>query len=259
MGTAMHHDHSAIPAVGETVRGRVVRLREEGAFLEIGQGIQGYLHRSRISWLNKRINVNDAVKIGDEIDVVVLDVDCSKNGNVYISLGHIQTQANPWETVELQHPIGSRARATVVKFLPFGARVELESGFCALVHKSEISWTDKKAAAQEFLRLGDEVEVVIQLVDKKKRRLHASRRLAIENPWLTFLDRFPIGTVTSGRVVSLRIFGALVMLGNGCVGLLHKDNYPSGELAVSVGDSVEVTILAFDQEKQHISLGAASA
>ncbi len=152
MGTAMQHDDSVIPAVGETVRARVVRLLEKGVFLEIREGLNGFLHRSQFSWMNKRVNVNETLKLGDEIDVVVLDVDRSeKTGTVFITLSHRETQPNPWEDAEQQHPIGSRASATVIEFLPFGARVKLASSFCALLHDSEISWTDKKAKAQELL------------------------------------------------------------------------------------------------------------
>src|SRR5260370_9520775 len=198
MGTAMQHDDSVIPAVGETVRARVVRLLEKGVFLEIREGLNGFLHRSQFSWMNKRVNVNETLKLGDEIDVVVLDVDRSeKTGIVFNNLSQRETQPNPWEDAEQQHPIGSRASATVIEFLPFGARVKLASSFCALLHDSEISWTDKKAKAHELLRLGDQVEVVVQLVDKEKRRLQVSLRLSIENPWLTFLERFPLRTVTS--------------------------------------------------------------
>ncbi len=164
---------------------------------------------------------------------------------------------NSWEAVAEKHLVGSRVKANVVGFLQIGAIVEFESGFRALVHNSEVSWTEKKTKAKDILRLGDEIEVVVQLVDGEKRQIHASYRQALENPWVMFLDMFPIGTVTTGRVVVVHDYGMFVMLSNGCVGLLHQTQFLPGA-AISLGDAVSVVVLAYEQEKQRITLGQSS-
>ncbi len=248
-----------IPEVGAIVRGRVIRFLEHGALLDIGNGLKGLLHGSHVSWLNKRAKANEVLEIGEELDVVVSEVKRSKRQRVFVSLSRLPTQENPWETADEKHPVGSRTRAKVVDFLPFGATVEFPTGFHALVHDSEVAWTERKPKARDFLRVGDEIEVLIQLVDKTRRRIHASYRQAIENPWATFLEKYPIGTVTTGRVVLVRDFGVFVMLANGCTGHLHYSQVPARGSAIGLGESVAVVVLEYDQEKQRIAFGSSSA
>jgi small subunit ribosomal protein S1 len=128
----------------------------------------GLLHASQVSWLNKRPKIDEVLRIGDELDVVVLEVEQSKqSGTYYISLGHRQTEKNPWEGIAEKHPVGSRVKAKVVKLFDGGAFVELDGGFRALVPHSEVSWTETiKPKAHDFLRVGQEIEVIVQLVDK---------------------------------------------------------------------------------------------
>src|SRR5262245_29745801 len=152
----------AIPEVGAVVRGRVVRFFEHSALLDIGNGVKVVLPAGQVSWLNRRPNASEILRIGDELHVVVLGVQQSKKTKTYFfTLGHRQTQANPWEGAGEKHPVGSRAKARVVEFVQFGATVEFESGFRALVPNSEVSWTEKiKPKAEDFLRVGDEIEEI---------------------------------------------------------------------------------------------------
>jgi small subunit ribosomal protein S1 len=249
---------SPIPEVGAVVQGRAIRFLEHGALLDIGNGLKGLLHDSHVSWQNKLAKANEFLKIGEELDVVVLEVKRSKRQRVFASVSWLQTQENPWETAEEKHPVGSRTKAIVIDFLPFGAIVEFPTGFRALVHDSEVSWTERKPKAKNFLRAGDEIEVFIQLLDKTKRRIHASYRRAIENPWATFLEKYPIGTVTTGQVVLAREYGAFVMLANGCTGLFHNSQFPPGVSAIGLGESVAIVVLSYDQEKQRIFFGHSS-
>lgn len=247
-----------IPKVGAIVRGRVIRFLEQGALLDICNGLQGLLHGSQLSWLNKRAKANEILKIGEEFDVVVTEVKRSKRSRLFVSLSRLQTQENPWESVDEKHPVGSCVTAKVVDFLPFGVTVEFPTGFRALVHDSEVSWTESKPKARDFLRAEEMINVVIQLVDKKKRRIHASYRQTLQNPWMKFLEMHPLGTMTTGRVVQVRDFGVFVMLANGCTGLLHRSQFPPEVLAIELGELVAVTVLAYDQEKQRITFGYAS-
>jgi small subunit ribosomal protein S1 len=193
--------------------------------------------------------------LGDTIEVIVQRVDKEKR-KIYAS--YRQAIENPWEMVEEKYPVGCRVKAKVVDFLPFGATVEMEGGFRALVHDSEVSWTERKSKARDCFRLGEIVDVAVQRIDKVKRKIYASYRQAIENPWATFLERFPAGTITSGKVIGIRDYGLFVMLPNGWVGLLHKNSFPTEDWSISLGDSVDAIILSYEQERQRISLGYCS-
>ncbi|MFA7172956.1 MAG: S1 RNA-binding domain-containing protein [Kiritimatiellia bacterium] len=246
-----------VPEIGAVIKGRVIRFLEQGALLDIGNGLKGLLHGSQVSWLNKRTKINEFLKIGEELDVIVLKVERSKRSRLFISLSRLKVQENPWETVEATHPVGSRTRSKVVDLLPFGATVEFPTGFRALVHDTEVSWTDRKPKAHDFLRVGDEIDVVIQLIDKKKRRIHASYRQTLPNPWDTFLEVFPIGTVTTGWVDGVQDYGLFVMLGNGCIGLAHKTRLLPTASALLPEQPLKVVIVAYDPENQHAALAQA--
>ncbi|MBM3983262.1 MAG: 30S ribosomal protein S1 [Planctomycetes bacterium] len=246
-----------LPEVGSLVRGRVVRLTERGAMIELTSGLKGLIHCSLVSWTERRADVRDTFKLGDEAEAVVVEVKRSKKtGNVFMTLGYRQLHANPWAGVTAAHPVGSRAAARVVEFLTIGAIIQFESGFRGLVHNNEVSWTERKPRAIDFLRVGQFIEVVVTFTDPERRRIHASYRQTQPNPWDTFLEQHPIGSVTRGRVDLVRPFGVFVMLPNGCVGLLHNTQFPPGVTELLVGEAVMVNVLAFDREKQRIMLSA---
>lgn len=246
-----------LPAVGSVVRGRVVRLSERGAMIQLASGLKGLIHCTQVSWTQRRADVRDTFRIGDEVDAVVIEAKRSKTtGNVFMTLGYRQLQANPWDGVADAHPVGSRAAARVVEFIAIGAMVEFASGFRALVHNNEVSWTERKPRAIDFLRIGERVEVVVTWSDPERRRIHASYRQTLPNPWDTFLEHHPIGSAARGRVDLVRPFGVFVMLPNGCVGLLHVTQFPPGVTDLPMGESVDVVVQAFDREKQRIAFSA---
>lgn len=243
----------AIPEIGSIHRGRVVKYFPHGALLELECGYKGLLRNSDVSWLRSYVAVESEWRPGDEIEVVVLETEPSKTTDtVFIRLGRRQLLANPWHAVGETHAIGDRVAAVVVELLQYGAVVELPSGFRALVHKSELSWTEPKPKPEEHLRVGEEIAVTILSIQADKMRIQASYREALDNPWEQFADCFPVGSVVRGRVVTLREYGAFVMLANGCTGLLHTSAYlPEG--VVALGESVSVKIIGFDQQKRQIA------
>jgi small subunit ribosomal protein S1 len=248
-----------LPEVGSTVDGRVVQFLPHGAVVKIGKGISGLLHRSQVSWVDKAANVSDIFRIGDEVKVVVLDARRSpKAGTIFVQLSQLPSKPNPWAAADREHPVGSRAKAKVVGFLPFGATVELPSGFHALVHNSEISWIERKPKAQDVFKVGDEIEVLIQMVDAEKRRIHASHRQAMEHPWLAFTTAHPNGSRLKAKVIDLRSFGAMVQVATGLIALVHDsevswtDHDAKASDVLNVGDEVDVVILNVDPKKRRI-------
>jgi small subunit ribosomal protein S1 len=243
------------PEAGSRLKGRVVELLSSGAILDIGNGLKGFLHESQISWLTKRAIPSENLRIGEEIEVVVLPVKPSKRQRSFASLSLLPTQTNPWESVKEKHPVGSRINATVVDIRDFGVLVRFATGFRALIHNSEVSWVERTPKARELFRPGDEIEVVIQFVDVEKRRIIASYRHACENPWEALLSKYPIGSSTNGKVESLQKYGVFVSLPNGCIGLLHHSQFRNDLPTLRPGDFIQVIVLEFDMQKNRISLG----
>ncbi len=243
------------PEVGSRLRGRVLEIQRSGAILDLGNGLKGYLHESQISWLNNHATSLKDLEIGEEFDVVVLADRPTKKKTFFVSLSRLPTQTNPWIKVHDKHPVGSRVEARVVNFLPFGAVVEFSSGFLGFIHDSEISWVEEKRKARDLLRLGDEIEVVIQFVDAERRLINASYRQAIENPWNTFLSKYPIGSLANGRVESVKNFGVFISLENGCVGLLHHSQFSDSSQMFQIGDRMVVIVLQYDLAKHRIAFG----
>ena len=247
---------SPIPEIGSVHTGRVVKHLPHGALLELVSGYRGLLHRSHISWW-KRFDAGETrLEMGEELEVVVLELRPSKSTDkIYLALGHRELTGNPWETISAVHFVGERISAEVIQLLTYGAVVQFRSGFRALVHLSELSWTERKPVPAELLRLGDRIDVVIVTIDPAKMRIQASYRRARVSPWTLFLDDYPIGSTARGRAVSIKPYGAFVMLANGCTGLLHKNRCLG--TPVALGDSVSVAIAKYDPARQRIEFDQA--
>lgn len=252
-------DESLMPEIGSVVRGRVLKFMDQGAQIEIGNNLNGLLPNSLVSRKSKRINIHEILKIGDEIDLEVLDVRRSKTSDyVFITLSHSSIQKNPWETISDVHSIGSIYKTKIIDILQFGAIVLFESGFTGLVHTSEISWTDTKADVQDYFQLNDYINVVITSIDKEKQKIKVSYRETIENPWDTFLAQYPIGSITIATVNSIAEFGVFLKLPNECIGLLHKSNYATTSVEFAIDNTLNVTIIDYQQDKRRISFALAA-
>jgi small subunit ribosomal protein S1 len=236
--------------------GQVKNITDFGAFVDLG-GIDGLLHITDMSW-GRVAHPSELVKIGERIKVKVLNFDPEKER---ISLGLKQLEAYPWEGVEEKYKVGDRLKGRVVSITDYGAFVELERGVEGLIHVSEMSWTRHVRHPSKIVNIGDEIEAVVLKVDKANEKISLGLKQVEPDPWLTLHEKYPSGMRVKGKVRNLTNFGAFVELEEGIDGLVHVSDmswtkrvaHPSEVL--KKGDTVEVVVLAIDQEHRRISLG----
>jgi small subunit ribosomal protein S1 len=238
------------------IRGAVKNITEYGAFVDLG-GIDGLIHITDMSW--GRINhPSEVFNVGDMAEVVVLSYD-AENGKV--SLGYKQCQSDPWELVEEKYPVGSRIKGKVINLADYGAFVELEKGVEGLIHVSEMSWSEKIKHPSRIVTVGDWVDAEVLSIDKANRRISLSLKQTQTNPWLQLKDRYPVGSVISGRVKNITDFGAFVEVEEGIHGLIHVSDLSWSKRAkgaseyVKKGEKIDVKVLEVDPLKQRLSLG----
>ncbi len=195
--------------IGDIVKGKVVVMADYGAFVEINQGVEGLIHVSEMSWTQHLRSAQDFLKVGDEIEAVVLTLDREERK---MSLGMKQMKPDPWEDIEIKYPVGSTHNAIVRNFTNFGIFVEIEEGVEGLVHISDLSWTKKIKHPSEITELGATIEVQVLEVDKENRRLSLGHKQLEENPWEVFETIFTVGSVHEGTVVELLDKGAVISL-----------------------------------------------
>ncbi|MDC9714321.1 MAG: 30S ribosomal protein S1 [Gammaproteobacteria bacterium] len=242
---------------GKEIEGVVKNLADYGAFVDLG-GVDGLLHITDISW--QRVNhPSEKLTIGDKITVKVLNYDKEK---MRVSLGLKQLTASPWDNISDRLPLGKKVSGTVSNLTDYGAFVRIEEGVEGLVHVSEMDWTNANARPSKFVKLGQEVDVVVLDVQESKHRISLSMKQAQENPWEAFEASHNKGDKIGVSVKSITDFGLFVGLPGGIDGLIHLadlswEKQPADELVsnYSKGQELEVVILNIDAEKERISLG----
>jgi small subunit ribosomal protein S1 len=239
------------------VTGKVVNLVSYGAFVHLEDGVEGLVHVSEMSW-RKRINhPSEIVNAGDEIEVIVLDIDKTKHE---ISLGMKQVESNPWELVAEKYPVGTIVSGAVRNLTNYGAFVEIEPGIDGLLHVSDISWTEKIAHPNEKYKKGDEVECMVLEIDQEKQRISLGIKQMHEDPWQNAIpDAYKPGMVVHGKVTKITNFGVFVELEEGLEGLLHISELSDKKVdnpqeVVKPGEEVNVKILRVDLEERKIGL-----
>ena len=241
---------------GDVRKGVVKNITDFGAFIDLN-GLDGLLHITDMSW--GRINhPSEMVNVGDDIEVVVLDINKEKER---VSLGLKQKTQNPWELIESKYPVGTRIKGKVVNLVSYGAFVELEPGVEGLVHVTELSWTKRITKPSEVLTAGEEVEAEVLGVNKDEQKISLGIRQLESNPWDTAEQKYTPGTTVKGSVRNLTSYGAFVELEEGLDGMIHvsdlswtrKINHPSEIL--NKGDEIEAKVLEVDRENQRISIG----
>ncbi len=243
-------------SIGDLRKGVVKNIADFGAFVDLG-GIDGLLHIIDMSW-GRVGHPSEVVSIDQEIEVMILNIDHEKGK---IALGLKQKEASPWEKVDEKYPQGSTVKGQVVNVMTYGAFVKLEEGIEGLVHISEMSWTKRVSHPSELVQIGDEIDVVVLGIDKKKQEISLGMKQTQENPWTNVGDRYPEGKMIKGRVRNLTNYGAFVELEEGIDGLLHvsdmswtrKISHPSEVL--EKGQEVECKVLSVDQDRRRIALG----
>ena len=242
-------------AEGKVLRGAVKNLTDYGAFIDLG-GIDGLLHITDMGW-GRVTHPSEVVKVGDEIDVIVLKYDPATER---VSLGHKQLVPDPWNNVMERYPVGIRVSGKVVSLTDYGAFIELEPGVEGLIHVSEMSWSKRVKHPSKILNQGDPIEAQVLGVDPGARRISLGLKQVENNPWHELTEKYPVGTNITGKVRNLTEFGAFVEVEDGIDGLIHisdmswsKVKHPSEVL--KKGDSVEAQVLSIDAENQRLSLG----
>jgi small subunit ribosomal protein S1 len=241
---------------GSTVTGRVKNVTDYGVFVDLG-GLDGLLHVTDLAWGRVK-HPNEIVKVNDEIEVKILKFDKEKSR---ISLGRKQLLADPWAGVPERFPAGTRIKAKVVGVTDYGAFVQIEPGVEGLIHVSEMSWSRRVKHPAKIVKVGDDVEVVVLEVKPDAQRISLGLKQALPDPWQAAAERFPVGTVISGRVRSLTDFGAFIEVDEGLEGLIHisdiswteRVKHPSEKF--KKGDTVQAKVLKVDAENRRLSLG----
>ncbi len=243
--------------INSRIKGKVVNLVTYGAFVQLEEGIEGLVHVSEMSW-TKRINhPSELVNVGDELEVVVLDINRDKQE---ISLGMKQIEVNPWDLVEQKYPPGTIIEGTVRNLANYGAFIQIEPGIDGLLHVSDMSWTEKIAHPNEKYKKGDEVKCVVLDIDRSKQRVGLGVKQLSEDPWLHGIpDAYQPGMVVHGTVTKITNFGVFVELEPGLEGLLHISELSDQKVdnpqdIVKPGDQLDVKILRVDTGDRKIGL-----
>ena len=249
------HPWDALPAdlkVGDKVKGTVVVMADYGAFIEIAPGVEGLIHVSEMSWSAHIHSAQDFMKVGDEVEAVILTLDRDERK---MSLGVKQLKDDPWEKIEEKYPVGSKHTAKVRNFTNFGVFVEVEEGVDGLIHISDLSWTKKVKHPSEFTKVGETIEVQVLDIDKENRRLSLGHKQLEDNPWDAFEATFAQDTVHQGKITEVLDKGAVIALEGGVEGFatpkhLVKEDGSQAQL----GETLDFKVIEFNKEAKRIIL-----
>ena len=242
--------------IGSTVSGVVVNIVNYGAFLQLEEGVEGLIHVSEMAWTRRNVAPSRIVNKGDEIEAVVLEI---SREDKRISLGLKQLQQNPWQLLEQRAPVGSKITGRVRNLTNFGVFVEIEPGIDGLIHTSDLSWTKRGAAANEALKEGSEIEVVVLQIDAAERRVSLGLKQTQPDPWQEVPEKYKVGSVVRGTIVNLTSFGAFTKLEEGIEGLIHISELADRRIekpeeVVKVGDELDLKVINLFPKDRRIGL-----
>ena len=247
--------------VGATVNGKVVNLVPYGAFIEIEEGVEGLVHVTELSWTKRISKPSEVLKIGDEIQAVVLGVQKEEQK---ISLGTRQLDTNPWDMARHNYPVGARVRGKVRNLTTYGAFVELEEGIDGMVHVSDMSWTRKINHPSEMVKKGDEVDALVLDVDADSQRISLGMKQLATDPWDEIETHFKIGDMVKGKVSKITSYGAFVELDNDIDGLVHISQISEERVekikdVLNAEDEVTARVIKIDKDDRRIGLSIKAA
>ncbi len=238
--------------VGDKVKGKVVVMADYGAFVEIATGVEGLIHVSEMSWSQHLRSAQEFMKVGDEVEAVVLTLDREDRK---MSLGIKQLTPDPWENIEVKYPVGTKCAAKVRNFTNFGVFVEIEEGIDGLIHISDLSWTKKVKHPGEFTQVGADIEVVVLEIDKDNRRLSLGHKQLEENPWNQFESRYAIDSIHEAKIVEMTDKGAVVALGENIEGFCPARQLVKEDgTTPKAGDTLAFKVLEFSKATKRITL-----
>ena len=249
---------------GTVVKGKVVSLKDYGAFIELEEGIEGLVHISEMSWTRRVKHPSKVVAVGDTVEAVVLDIDVKNNR---ISLGMKQLEPNPYETLAAKYPSGTVVKGRVRNIADFGIFVEIEDGIDGLVHISDMSWTQRVKHPSEMFSKGDEVEASvlnIDMTDGDKPKISLGIKQLIPDPWDRIPYEYPVGKVVAAKVQKVLDFGAFVELEKGVEGLVHvseisEERVEDPRNVLKAGQDVQVEVISLDPQERKIGLSIKAA
>jgi len=242
--------------VGEKVTGKVVSLTDYGAFIELEKGVEGLIHVSEMSWTKRIKHPNKVLDVGDDVESIVLSVDLD---NRRISLGLKQVEENPWDIVGEKFPIGTIIEGQVKNITDFGIFVGVDDGIDGLVHISDLSWTKRVRHPSELYKKGDLVKAVVLNIDRENERFSLGIKQLAADPWSQISERYPTGSIISGKVTSVTDFGIFLEIEEGIEGLIHvseisKEKIETPKDFAKEGDVLEAVVLNIDNVDRKIAL-----
>ena len=245
--------------VEDVIKGKVTKLTDFGAFIEIEEGIEGLAHISELSWIKRIKHPKEVLNIGDEVEAMILGYDIHEGR---ISLGMKQVMPNPWDELEAKYPVGIKLTRTIKKVTNAGAFIELEEGIDGFLHADDLSWTKKVKNPSSVLKEGEEIEVTVTSVDIEAHRIRLGVKQLSDDPWATLLNVAPKGSVIEGEISNITDFGLFVKVQGDIEGLIHKNNLsddrdsdPDELLSkYKVGDKISAAVIELQASKQKLSL-----
>jgi small subunit ribosomal protein S1 len=244
--------------IGETVRGTVTKLTDFGAFVAIADGIEGLVHVSDLSWVKRVRHPKEILAPGDEMEVKILAYDLE---HAKLSLGLKQLLANPWDDVPERYPVGRRITARVSNLVSFGAFLNIEEGIDGLLHVEDMSWTERPGDPSTVVKVGDEIEVMVLIVDSRQRRIKLGLKQLTEDPWTTLARAYKKGARIAGTVSRKTDFGVFVTVDGDLEALISKNHLTTDETsfeeasnALKVGDPIEAIVLEINPQSQRLAL-----
>lgn len=246
--------------IGSTVSGKVVNIVNYGAFLQLEEGVEGLIHVSEMAWTRRNVAPSRIVNKGQEIEALVLEI---SRDDKRISLGLKQLQQNPWEVLAEKYPTGTKVTGRIRNITPFGAFVEIESGIDGLIHTSDLSWT-KRGSAQQALKEGKEIEVVVLHIDPEERRVSLGLKQTQPDPWAEVPEKYKVGTIVRGKIVNITSFGAFTKLEEGIEGLIHISELANRRIdkpddVVSLGQELDLKVINLSPQDRRIGLSLRAA
>ena len=242
--------------VGSTVSGPVASVKDYGAFVELGEGIEGLIHVSEMSWSSRAKNPIDEVEVGEELSAQVLKVDIE---NKRISLGLKQLQPSPWDQIVEKYQVGHKVKGKVVSVVDFGVFVDTGEDVDALIHVGDISWANKNINPHQEFSEGQEIEAVVVTVDKESQKFYLGIKQLQEDPWKNIEHRLPTGSVLEVEAMRITDFGVFVELEQGIEGLIHvselsEERVDKPEDVIKQGEKVQAMIISIDKDCKKIAL-----
>jgi small subunit ribosomal protein S1 len=243
---------------GRKVHGKVVSLTDYGAFVELSEGVEGLIHVSEMSWTKRVKHPSQILKVGDEVDVQVLEID---GANRRISLGMKQLETNPWLELKDHYPPGTIIEGEVKSITDFGVFIGVEDGIDGMIHISDFSWTKRINHPSEMFKKGDKVRAVVLGVDIENERFSLGLKQLEQDPWANIEDKYKIGSQYDVKVVKIADFGVFVELESDIEGLIHISELSTKRVekvedVVKIGDVLKAEIITIDRDSRKIGLSA---